>query len=210
MNIAAELGMRVPPHGLFYMKDDTPCYIIARFDRGTRGARHQVEDMAQILSYHTDDKYNASMEKIGKAIWKFTSNPGLEALDFFERVLLSYIIGNGDMHLKNWSIMREESNLLRLTPCYDFVASSIYISSEEETALTINGKRNKLSLSDFEIFANYLKIEPKSREMTFRKFIRAKESIIKMINNSEMIPEYRDKLRELVEDRFTRLDLARL
>lgn len=209
MNIAAGLGMRVPPHGLFQMKDNTPCYIIARFDRGPRGTKHQVEDMAQILSYHSDDKYNASMEKIGKAIWKFTSNPGLEVLDFFERVLLSHIIGNGDMHLKNWSIMREESNLIRLTPCYDFIASSIYISSEEETALTINGKKNKLSRSDFEIFANYLEIEPKSREMTFRKFIQARESIIEMINNSEMIPEYRDKLRGLVENRFTRLNLAR-
>lgn len=206
MNIAAELKMPVPPHGLFPMADGKLCYIIKRFDRLEDGTKLHKETLFQILQ--AEEKYRGSLERVGKAIRAHTDNVGLDSIDYFERVLLSFLIGNGDMHLKNWALLIKEEGKAALAPCYDFVSSKIYIPEEEDSALSINGRKNKLSRGDFEVFADSLKIDPKAAENSLRKLSVAKEQILEMTMQSELSAERQQKLLDIINSRYERIESA--
>lgn len=206
MNVAAELKMPVPPHGLFPMADGKLCYIIKRFDRLEDGTKLHKETLFQILQ--AEEKYRGSLERVGKAIRAHTDNVGLDSIDFFERVLLSFLIGNGDMHLKNWALLIKEEGKAALAPCYDFVSSKIYIPEEEDSALSINGRKNKLSRGDFEVFADSLKIDPKAAENSLRKLSVAKEQILEMTMQSELSAERQQKLLDIINSRYERIESA--
>ena len=118
MDIAASLGIQVPPHALVSLKDNSLAYIVKRFDRIKKEKLHQ-ENFFQILG--EKDKYKGSMEKIGKKLKEISEIPGFDAQLFFERILYFFIIGNGDAHLKNFSIIYDKENFIRLSPAYDIV-----------------------------------------------------------------------------------------
>lgn len=205
MTIAEKLNMEVPPHGLFFMEDKTLCYIIRRFDRGPSEEKIHKEDMAQLLQINPEQKYDASLETVGKAILKFSRNTYLEAAKFFERVIFCFIIGNGDMHLKNWSLITPEDHRNRLSPCYDFVSSSLYISHEEESALTLNGKRSKLRKTDFQTLAQSLTLEPRAANNAIARIINSKNDILELVNASELSEPKKKQLGTLIESRCKRL-----
>ncbi|MHB8280561.1 MAG: type II toxin-antitoxin system HipA family toxin [Candidatus Humimicrobiaceae bacterium] len=204
MNIASKLGMEVPPHGLFYMADRKICYIVRRFDRDADGSKLHVEDMAQLLGMSSEAKYESSIEKVGKMIIRVSKKPFLDLINFYERIIFCFLIGNGDMHLKNWSILLLNDGNICLSPCYDLISSKLYIAEEDETALTINGKRNSLKLSDFRELAKYLKIDDKASQNVIDKFKNAKEKILNMLDY-EMSVERIKKLREIILERYERI-----
>lgn len=203
MNMAEGLNMRVPPHGLFPMADGTLCYIVKRFDRLDNGTKLAKETMFQILG--SEDKYVGSLEQVGKAIRKHVTNIGLDAIDFFERVLFCFLTGNGDMHQKNWALITRLGGSISLAPCYDFVSSKVYLPEEGDTALTINGKRHKLTREDFDVFATSLQIAAKPADNVFQKIFKAKNKFVGMCASSELSPSLRDKLIAVIENRHTRL-----
>ena len=128
MNLAEALKLRVPPHGLLRMADGKLCYVIKRFDRTADGGKIHKEDMAQIMGLSPDTKYTGSLEAVGKVIKENSGNTYNELYEFFQRVVFSFAIGNGDMHLKNWSLIRPLASPAMLAPCYDMVCSKMYIS----------------------------------------------------------------------------------
>jgi serine/threonine-protein kinase HipA len=204
MNLASEIELSVPPHGLFHMADGNLCYIIKRFDRLEDGTKMHKETLYQILN--ADEKYRGSLEQVGKIIRLHTYNVGLDSIDFFERVLLSFLIGNGDMHLKNWALLTRDEGKAELAPCYDFVSSKIYIQDEEDSALSINGRKNKLRHVDFEVLADSLKMDPKVAENSFRKLYKAKDQIIEMTMHSELSVEWQQKLLDVINSRYERFE----
>ena len=204
MNIAEVLGMEVPPHGLFDMSDKKKCYIIKRFDRDSNGEKIHVEDMAQLLEMPPDSKYESSIEKAGKMIMKISKRPFLDLINFYERVIFCFLIGNGDMHLKNWSTISPEDGNIRLSPCYDLISSKLYLPHEDESALTINGKGNNLKLSDFKELANSLGIDGRAALNSLNKLGNKKEIILKMLDD-ELNPERTGKLKEIIADRYKKL-----
>lgn len=183
MNMAKISGMEVPPHGLFYLADRKLCYIVKRFDRDNIGNRIHIEDLAQLMGLPSDSKYEASLEKVGNTILKFSKSPYLDLIDFMDRIIFCFLIGNGDMHLKNWSLISDTDGNYHLAPCYDLVCSKLYLPGEDESALTINGKRNKISLSDFIALAEYLKIDKKAYKNIFYKFDGLRKTFLEMIEN---------------------------
>jgi len=203
MDIAQDLGLPVPPHGLFEMADGKLCYIIKRFDRMEDGTKLQKETMYQILQ--STDKYAGTMESIGKAIRTYTKNVGLDSQDFFERTLLCFLTGNGDMHLKNWAVLIKENKEVSLAPCYDFVSSKIYLPKETDFALSIRGRSNKLNRSDFEYLAQSLHIEPKAYKSIFDKYRAAKEKILEMAADSRLNPGLKRKFADVFLSRHERL-----
>ncbi|MBI2118792.1 MAG: HipA domain-containing protein [Elusimicrobia bacterium] len=203
MNMAGEMGMDVPAHGLFNMADSKPCYIIKRFDRLNNDQKLHKETMFQILL--AEDKYQGSLEKVGGAIQKHATNIGLDAINFFERVLFCFIIGNGDMHLKNWSLIIQETREVSLAPCYDLVCSKLYIPNEEESALTLNGKKSRLERKDFESLALGLKIEIKAIKNVLEKFRSAKEKILEMTASSELSDSKKQQLKDIILNRYQQL-----
>lgn len=149
MRIASLYGMEVPPHGLLPLQDGRLAYLIRRFDRSDDGFKHQQEDFQQLLE--TDDKYDGSYERIANFIKKHSEMPDSDLLNLYERALLFFILGNGDAHLKNFSLIRpRDATGYRLSPAYDIVSSRLALPEErEETCLSLQGKKNRLSLRDF-------------------------------------------------------------
>ncbi len=202
MDIAAEFKIDVPPHCLLSLKDGSLAYIVKRFDRAAGTKIHQ-EDFYQILE--SGDKYKGSVEQIGCKLKEISSAPGYDAQLLFERVVFNFIVGNGDAHLKNYSIAHKGQEAIRLTPVYDIVCSKLVILDEEDSALSINAKKNELKREDFDKLADYLNIPMKIRYEKFKKGLTAMEAIIV---NSKIEKETQELFINIIEERLLRLGLA--
>ncbi len=200
MDIAGALDINVPPHCLLTLKDGTLAYIVKRFDRQGEEKIHQ-EDFYQILE--KNDKYLGSLEQIGSKLKGISAVPGLDIQLFFERVALSFLLGNGDAHFKNFSISYHQDDI-RLSPAYDIVCSKLVIPKEEDSALTINGKKNNLTHNDFGALAEYLKIPQKIR---YEKFFGKTALIKQFIQKSQLPKEFKAKFIEIVLSRYERLKI---
>jgi len=172
MRMAETYGLDVVPFSLFRLKSGKLAYLTKRIDRTKQGKLH-MEDMCQLTERLTEDKYKGSYEQIGRAIRNYSVNPGLDAVIFFEVVLFSYITGNSDMHLKNFSLINFQGNSYRLADAYDLISSKLLLPEDnEEMALTINGKKNRISLRDFDALATSLRIPVKVKETIYRRFTK--------------------------------------
>jgi len=200
MDIAEALDIDVPLHCLLPLKDGTLAYIVKRFDRRGEEKIHQ-EDFYQILE--KTDKYLGSLEQIGKKLGEISAVPGLDVQLFFERVVLSFILGNGDAHFKNFSISYHDDGV-RLSPAYDIVSSKLVIPREDDSALTINGKKNNLTHNDFDAFAENLKIPQKVR---YEKFAGKAAIIQQFIQECRLPQDFKMKFIEIVTSRYERLKI---
>ena len=202
MDIAQELNIDVPPHCLIPLKDKSLAYVVKRFDR-EKGTKIHQEDFAQILE--ENDKYKGSVEQIGRKLKEISSAPGYDAQLLFERVVLNFILGNGDAHLKNYSISYKDDDR-RLSPAYDIVCSRLAIPDEkEESAININGKKNRLLKQDFDKLADYLNVPIKVRYENFEKKFDTMKKIIKasQINKADQA-----KFLDIIKERLHRLELS--
>lgn len=201
MDIAGALGIDVPPHCLMTLKDKTLAYIVKRFDRHGEEKIHQ-EDFFQILE--KTDKYLGSLEQIGKRLKEISVVPGLDVQLFFERVVLNFLLGNGDAHFKNFSVSLHPDGI-RLSPAYDIVSSKLVIPKEEDSALTLNDKKNNITRNDFDSFAEQLKIPQKIR---YEKF-EGKMNLIKQFIQSSALPSnFKSQFIEIVLSRYDRLKIS--
>ena len=205
MNMAHELKMKVPAHGLFKMADGKFCYIIKRFDRLSGGGKVHKEDMAQLLELPTNAKYSGSLEAVGNVIKAHAANSYLELFDFFHRIVFNFAIGNGDMHLKNWSLLTPATGENSLTPCYDFVDSKMYLPNEEDSALPMGGKKNKLRREDFEQFAKYLELDPKAAANAINSIVEFDPKFLTMTRASFLSSPRQDQFLGIIAERLQRL-----
>ena len=200
MDIAMELGIKVPPHRLLPLKDGTLAYVVKRFDRIGKEKVHQ-ENFYQILE--KKDKYAGSLEEIGKKLREISAVPGLDVQLFFERVVLNFLIGNGDAHFQNYS-MTYKSEGVRLAPAYDLVCTKPVIPSEEDSALTLQGKRNNITGNDVDAFADHLEIPQKVR---YQKFIDTLGRMKQLIEASHLPADFLGRCAEIVDSRYQRLKI---
>lgn len=202
MDIAQGLAIEVPLHCLIPLKDGSPAYVVKRFDR-EKGVKIHQEDFAQILE--ADDKYRGSVEQIGRKLKQISVAPGYDIQLLFERVVLNFILANGDAHLKNYSISYREDGI-RLSPAYDIVCSRLAIPEEAgESAIDINGKKNRLSRTDFDKLAEYLNVPVKVR---YEKFDGKLEMMAGHIRSSRLSKEDQDKFLGIIGERLHRLELS--
>ena len=201
MDIAQGLNIEVPLHCLISLKDQSFAYVVKRFDR-EKGAKIHQEDFAQILEQN--DKYKGSVEQIGRRLKEISSAPGYDVQLLFERVVLNFILGNGDAHLKNYSISYKEDNI-RLAPAYDIVCSKLVIPEEEDSAITVNGKKNNLKRGDFDRLAEYLNIPPKVR---YEKFEKKFDMMKKNIESSRIDKKKQKRFIKIIKERIIRLKLS--
>lgn len=203
MIIAGRLEINVPPHGLFALKDGSAAYIVRRFDRTRDDGKLRCEDFVQILG--ENDKYSGSLERIGKKILELSSVPGLDVQLFFERVLLNFLLGNGDAHLKNFSMLETADGELRLSPAYDIVCSKAVIPKEADCALTLNGKSDKIKRPDLEQLGEALKISSKVVGGIMERFRHCDSLMVEAISHSRLSAELQAKVRPVIEERHQRL-----
>lgn len=154
MKLAATSSIDVPLHGMIYTKSRDLCYFIKRFDRYSTKGKLPLEDFGQLAGLTRDTKYAFSLERVAKIIMDHCSFPVPELVKLFRRVVFSFLCGNEDMHVKNYSLLTDKSGVVKLSPAYDMVNSSILIDSKEESALMLSGKKSNLAHRDFvEYFA---------------------------------------------------------
>lgn len=202
MDLAAAFKINVPPHCLLPLRDGSKAYLVKRFDREFGLKIHQ-EEFYQILE--SGNKYQGSVEQIGRKLKEISTAPGYDAQLFFERVVFYFIIGNGDAHLKNYAIAYRDKETIRLTPAYDIICSKLVIPDEEDSALSVNGKKNKLRREDFDKLADYFNVPIKIRYEKFEKSLNLMKTIIK---NSEIKKETQEQFINIIKERLLRMDLA--
>jgi serine/threonine-protein kinase HipA len=165
-----------------------------------------MEDMCQLTERLTEDKYRGSHEQVAKAILKFSVNPGLDVVNFFELVLFSFLTGNADMHLKNFSLLHQQAAGPVLSPAYDLIATTLVNpADDEDLALTLNGKKKKINRNDFITAFKTLGLDEKQQENIFKKMERAKKSWIEFIDISFLSNDLKTAYKNLLQNRFERL-----
>jgi serine/threonine-protein kinase HipA len=207
MHLAEISGIKTVSHTLIKLKSGELSYLTKRIDRQKKGKLH-MEDMCQLTERLTEAKYKGSYEQIGKAIVKYSTNPGLDIINFFEQVLFSFLTGNSDMHLKNFSLLKDQKLGYVLSPAYDMVASSLVVpGDDEDLALTLNGKKKKIKKEDFIAAMNTFKIDSRVYENIF---IRYSKNIMKwyaFIDKSFLDHEMKEEYKNLITERSKRLGL---
>ena len=199
MHLAQITQIKTVKHSLVRLKSGQLAYITKRVDR-INGKKLHMEDMCQLTNKLTEHKYNGSYEQIAKEILNHTSNSGFDVISFYEQVIFSFLTGNNDMHLKKFSLLKDEKSNYNLCPAYDLVASElVVVGDEEELALNLNGKKKKLKRKDFEVAMKNANIEEKVIENTFKKFAKILPKWHEFIDISfvpnKLKKEYQDMIR---------------
>ncbi len=208
MHLASLAGIATVPHSLIRMQSGNLAYITRRIDRSKKNKLH-MEDMCQLTERLTEDKYKGSYEHIGKAILKYAANPVLDLTNFFEQVLFSYLTGNADMHLKNFSLIEQPGTGFVLAPAYDMVASALVVQGDnEELALNFNGKKRKIQRKDFDtVFSSFNALEEKAIRNMYSKFSNVIESWLQFIPKSFIDQPLQEQFAQLIQQRAKVLGL---
>ena len=203
MRIAEAFAIRTVPSSLIRLQSGELSYITRRIDRTAEGEKIHMIDMFQVLE--VVEKYKSSMERLGKAIGEHSQDILLDKLYFFELSVFSFLTGNNDMHLKNFSMINTGTKWV-LSPAYDLL--NVVIANpddKEELALTLEGKKKKLRRENFERLGKVLELNDKQIEGVFKRFFNNKHVAMEWIDNSFLSDEYKTKYKELLEERYSRL-----
>lgn len=202
MMLARRCGLATAAFGLVPLASGAYAYLTRRMDR--ENGIKAMEDFCQLTERPTEKKYFGSYEQIGKLIRRYASFGGVDALRFFEEVLFCYLTGNNDMHLKNFSLLREPDGAWNLSPAYDLVPAQIHLPKDsEELALTLNGKKRRLVPDDFAAFAASLHLTDTQFNRAVRRLTgRLAETIDETLARSFLSQEFQSKVRSLVAQRL--------
>ncbi len=205
MHLAQLSRIRTAEHSLIRLDSGQLAYITKRMDR-KEGAKKHMEDMCQLLGRLTEDKYKSSHEQIAKEIKRSSINPGLDLVRFYELTLFSFLTGNADMHLKNFSLLKNDHGQYELAPAYDLVSSALVVEGDdEELALTLCGKKKRLGKSDFLRAMTTSGLPNKAAENIMNKYLKLQNSWLEFVNQSFLSKEMREKYCQLIESKHNQL-----
>lgn len=200
MRMAEAFGMKTAKSSLIRLKSGELSYITKRFDRTDSGEKIHMLDMFQILEAF--DKYKSSMEKVGKAIGQYSNRAMFDKLYYLELTIFSFLTGNNDMHLKNFSLLNDNGKWI-LSPAYDLLNVAIVNPEDnEELALTLDGKKKKLTRSHFVGLGTKLDLNDKQIKSVFKRFEKFKPVALEWIHRSFLSEEYKEKYINLLEKRY--------
>ncbi|MGG7036439.1 MAG: HipA domain-containing protein [Flavobacterium sp.] len=200
MRIAEAFRINVVKSSLIRLQSGELSYITKRIDRADTGEKIHMLDMFQITEAF--DKYKSSMEKVGKALNEYSDNTLLDKVYFLELAIFSFLTGNNDMHLKNFSMINTGDKWI-LAPAYDLLNVAIVNPDDtEELALTLEGKKKKLKWEHFERLGKMLELNDKQIRSIAKRFQKNKSVAIEWIDNSFLSEEYKEKYKNLLENRY--------
>ncbi|MGM8361817.1 HipA domain-containing protein [Flavobacterium sp. ARAG 55.4] len=203
MRIAEAFGINTVQSSLIRLQSGELSYITKRIDRTETGEKIHMLDMFQITEAF--DKYKSSMEKIGKALDDFSDNTLLDKLYFLELDIFSFLTGNNDMHLKNFSMIHS-ADTWTLAPAYDLLNVAIVNPDDtEELALTLDGKKKKLKWDHFKKLGISLGLNEKQLKGIAKRFQKNKLIAHQWIDNSFLSDDFKEKYKTLLEERYHRL-----
>lgn len=203
MHLAEMVRIETVPHSLIRFSDGEICYITKRIDRTKKGEKIPMEDMCQLSERLTEDKYKSSHERICKLISQYSAVPKLDLVKYWEQVIFSWIVGNADMHLKNYSLYAPDEDNYILTPAYDLLSTALVMPEDtEELALTVCGKKRRLSRNNFEEAMIQSGLDKKVCENIFAKFINTTDKWAEFIKLSFLSEDMKDRYISLINSRI--------
>ena len=210
MSMADVSGIATVPHALI-RGEQGYAYITKRSDRIITKREVKMlamEDFCQLDLRLTQDKYRGSYERCVKVIDRYSARKGLDRTELFMRLVFSFLVGNSDMHLKNFSLIetKSASNAYVLSPAYDLVPVNVILPEDkEEFALAMNGRKANLRRKDFLVFADECGLSPTAAEKMMDKLASMQETYLTMIRASLLPQDLQDRFARLLEDRTRRL-----
>lgn len=204
MLMAEVAGIETVLCGLIRLKSGELAYITRRIDRDDNGFKFAMEDMCQLSERLSEDKYKGSHEQIAKLIKRYSENPLFDVTRFFEVVLFSYLTGNSDMHLKNFSLFKDPKLNWKLSPAYDLLSTRLVIpekSDPEELALTLQGKKRNFTRNTFRNFGRHIGLNEKQIENIFLRFKKNIHQLENVIQSSFLSNEMKETYSELIKTR---------
>ena len=205
MHLAEVARISVVPHSLIRLADGRLGYITKRIDRTKDGEKVDMEDLCQLTLHPTEYKYKGSYEQIAKTIVQYSGTPKLDLTNYMQVLLFCFVTGNNDMHQKNFSLYRPNSNY-QLTPAYDLLNVSIANPSDkEEMALPINSRKSKLCLDDFLRAAKTMGIEENVVRRLVDGLNKALTKWNELIDNSFLNDDFKVMYKDLITSRLSRL-----
>ena len=206
MHLAEIAKIKVVPHTLIRLKDGTLGYLTKRIDRSADGDKIPMEDMCQLTERQTEYKYKSSYEQIAKVIAKYSYVPLLDLTDFYEQVFFSLLVGNNDMHLKNFSLYAPKGKW-GLTPAYDLLnVTLVNPKDDEELALTLNARKKHIKKADFVKAMETSGIAPKVFENIVAKYQKLLPKFNEVIDMSFLDDEDKETYKQSIASRLERLD----
>jgi len=204
MRIAEAFGIKVVPSSLIRLQSGELSYITKRIDRTIDGGKIHMIDMFQITEAY--DKYKSSMEKIGKALNTYSDNTLLDKLYFFELTIFSFLSGNNDMHLKNFSMIQTDYGW-SLSPAYDLLNATILNPEDkEELALTIEGKKKKLKPEHFDQLGKVLGLSSKQTSGVYKRLQLNKKTAFSLLDQSFLSENMKSKYQLVMNERYARIE----
>ena len=206
MHLAEIAKIKVVPHTLIRLQDGTLGYLTKRIDRTSEGDKIPMEDMCQLTERQTEYKYKSSYEQIAKVIAKHSYVPLLDLTDFYEQVFFNWLVGNNDMHLKNYSLYAPKGKWV-LTPAYDLLnVSMVNPKDTEELALTLNAKKKRIKKSDFVRAMETSGISPKVFDNILAKYRKLLPKFYEIIDLSFLEKEDKEIYKQSIASRLARIE----
>lgn len=206
MHLAEIAKIKVVPHTLIRLQDGTLGYLTKRIDRTSEGDKIPMEDMCQLTERQTEYKYKSSYEQIAKVIAKHSYVPLLDLTDFYEQVFFNWLVGNNDMHLKNYSLYAPKGKWV-LTPAYDLLnVSMVNPKDTEELALTLNAKKKRIKKSDFVRAMETSGISPKVFDNILAKYRKLLPKFNEIIDLSFLEKEDKEIYKQSIASRLARIE----
>ena len=205
MMLAEAAGLETVPFGLIHLASGELAYITKRIDRDDSGNKFAMEDMCQLTGRLTEDKYKSSHEQIAKTIKEHSANPLFDLTRFYEFVLFSFLTGNGDMHLKNFSLIHDPIVGWKLAPGYDLLNTRLVIAKEkdsDELALTLSGKKSNFNPESFDQFGKTIGLLTKQIHNITQSLFKKQDLFLQTIGKSFLSDEMKDLYIGILEERF--------
>ncbi|MGO9470082.1 MAG: type II toxin-antitoxin system HipA family toxin [Isosphaeraceae bacterium] len=192
MRLANLVSIELPAFGLMRLKDGFIGYLIKRFDRLDDGTKLQVEDFCQLSETPARDKYEGSTELCVRILRKFATEPRVEVYKLFRLVLFSWWTANGDMHLKNFSLLTTSEGIRRLSPAYDLVCTRLVLPDDDKLALPLGGRNKNISRRAWLNFAKYCGLPDAAAKHLLADQVAALEPSIRLMANSLLTQESKE------------------
>ena len=208
MHPAALARIATVPHGLLRLRDGALAYVMRRIDR-RKGEKLHMEDMCQLTGRLTENKYDGLHDQVARTLRTYSANPVLDVMNFYELVLFSFLTGNADMHLKNFSLLHTPGLGYGLAPAYDLAATALVNPADtEELALTLNDKKKKLRQEDFLAATRRAGVEDKVMTGVFSRVVRVRPTWEKLLAESFLSLALKEGYLALLQRKFEQLGLA--
>jgi serine/threonine-protein kinase HipA len=200
--LAALVGIETGPNGIIPLKDGSPAFVVARFDRLRDGHKLRMEDFCQLAEKSPKEKYDASAELCARLVRQFASEHGVEILKLYRQFVFAWWIGNGDLHLKNLSLLADQDGRFAISPAYDLVCTRLVIK-DDPLALTVCGKKERLVRTDWLRFAEYehCGLPRRAAQRVLDDHANVLEPALSLVDRSMLPTEMKKAYRSLLEER---------